>query len=346
MTIDMSVWQGRVDSEDNDAGLRFHQMVKPLNKAQKHGIVLLGFATDEGVKRNKGRIGAAKAPAIIRGALANLPWHHTLPIYDSGNVKCLDGDLVSAQRDMANHIEHALDNQHFPFVIGGGHEIAWASFQGLAQHCLKNQTSSAPSIGIINFDAHFDLRTPFGDAETGSSGTPFSQIAQYCFEHQWPFQYACLGVSRSSNTLALFNKADELSVLTVEDSDISPDTFNTVRQSLTQFMAKCDHLYLTIDMDVFPASTAPGVSAPATHGVSFPLVEGLIKEILQARDSDGKQKLKLADIAETNPLFDIDNQTSRIAARLVWTITRGLSPMNSRHTNTDLIQVNHSHDKE
>ncbi len=47
---------------------------------------------------------------------------------------------------------------------GGGHEVAWASFQGLvehlhkAKHLNKIQSEYNPKIGIVNFDAHFDLR--------------------------------------------------------------------------------------------------------------------------------------------------------------------------------------------
>ncbi|MCC4797088.1 formimidoylglutamase [Enterovibrio norvegicus] len=346
MPIDMSVWQGRMDSEDGDAGRRIHQVVSKLNDDVEEGIALFGFCTDEGVRRNKGRVGAKASPQLIRQALANLPLHHALPFYDGGDVDCDDGNLVDTQQAVSNKVTHALQHHHFPLVLGGGHEIAWASFQGLSAHCLARHPHHVPRIGIINFDAHFDLRTPSGDAVTGSSGTPFSQIADWCQTRQWPFLYACLGVSRSSNTQALFNKADTLNVLTVEDTDIAPHTLNNVAQSLAQFMDSCDYLYLTIDMDVFPASVAPGVSAPATHGVGYPLVEHLIKQVLSAKDENGEQKIRLADIAEFNPNYDIDNHTARLAARLVWTITRGLSPRQAKRTDNtrlDSHQINTAH---
>jgi len=85
---------------------------------------------------------------------------------------------------------------------------------------------------------------------------------------------------------------------------------------LQAFMAACDHLYLTIDLDVLPAFEAPGVSAPAARGVPLGLIEPLIETV---RDSG---KLRLADIAELNPDYDIDHRTARAAARLVWTLTQ------------------------
>ena len=59
--------------------------------------------------------------------------------------------------------------------LGGGHEIAWASYQGIAQ-ALQDDARLA-RLGIVNFDAHFDLRKP-EVAGPGTSGTPFLQIAE------------------------------------------------------------------------------------------------------------------------------------------------------------------------
>ena len=95
-------------------------------------------------------------------------------------------------------------------------------------------------------------------------------------------------------------------------------------EELTAFIDNVDHLYLTIDIDVFSASTAPGVSAPAARGVNYESVEALLQPIFNAKNSAGQAKLIIADLAEYNPNFDIDNQTARLAARLTWDITRAM----------------------
>mgnify|MGYP003495306083 CR=1 FL=1 len=59
---DMSVWQGRQDPEDGELALRWHNKVQPWQADSEPGVVLLGFACDEGVRRNKGRVGTAAAP--------------------------------------------------------------------------------------------------------------------------------------------------------------------------------------------------------------------------------------------------------------------------------------------
>jgi formiminoglutamase len=303
-----SLWQGRTDPEPNSE--RWHQCIQPLTRDAKPGCALLGFACDAGVARNQGRTGAAEGPAALRRALAPLAWHRLGPAYDAGDVRCEGDAMEAAQQALAERLAPLLDAGHLPIVLGGGHEVAYASWSGLARHL--EERAAAPRVGIINFDAHFDLRDP---AQVRSSGTPFAQIAAECQARGWSFRYACLGVSRAANTRALFQRADELGVLVKEDREFLPTRLEAIKRDLERFMARCDHLYLTIDLDVLPAAEAPGVSAPAARGVSLALIEPLIESI---RDSG---KLRLADLAELNPGRDIDGRTARAAARLIHLLT-------------------------
>lgn len=303
--LNLDAWSGRVDPEADSP--RWHQRIQPLCESQQPGLTLLGFACDEGVRRNQGRVGAANAPAAIRKMLANLAWHRQGPAFDAGDVCCNDGNLDGAQQRLGASVAELLDAGHLPVVLGGGHEVAFGSWQGIAAH-LASKLGRAPRLAIVNFDAHFDLRDP---AHIHSSGTPFAQIAEACAARGWPFRYACLGVSRAANTRALFHTAAELGVLVREDHEIRESTLDAIGAELDTFIADCDALYLTVDLDVLPAWEGPGVSAPAAHGVPVALLEPLI-ERLQASG-----KLLLAELAELNPEHDQDNRTARVAARLI-----------------------------
>lgn len=319
-TAEMALWQGRVNEEENDDGtaaLLWHQKVQGISDHLPPGFALLGFACDEGVRRNKGRPGAASGPDAIRSSLANVAWHQDR-VYDAGNVVCQNPDLESAQIEFSAQVQFLLDKGHFPLGLGGGHEMAYGTFLGLAQHL--STTNSAPAIGIINLDAHFDLRD---DCKGASSGTPFFQIARYCRHKNMRFHYCCLGISQLSNTAALFERAEHWGVSFLLDEALGVHDLSKAVSFINDFIHRCDVLYLTIDMDVFPASLVPGVSAPATRGVPLEVVERLIEVIKQA-NKKGKPKLCIADLAEYNPKFDIDGRGARIAARLVYLITRPL----------------------
>lgn len=307
LPADMSIWRGRDDTPDEgSAGRRWHQCVRPLSSDADNGVALLGFASDAGVARNHGRTGARQGPAKLRSMLAGLP-APSVSVFDAGTVSCEEDELETAQTEQADHLTALLGQGLMPITLGGGHEVALGSFRGLAHH-LENQASgTAPRIGIINFDAHFDLRL----APRGSSGTPFRQIADDCRQKNWPFQYCCLGISRFANTQALFDRAQELGVWWREDTDMGPAQFADTQHYLQAFIDQVDHVYFTLCLDVLPAGVAPGVSAPAAMGVNLNLIESLLDLIAQSG------KLRLADIAELNPAHDIDDRTARVAARLV-----------------------------
>jgi formiminoglutamase len=309
---DLTLWQGRIDTEEGDLAQRWHQQVQPLSAEpgrQTPGSVLLGFACDAGVLRNHGRPGAAAAPAAVRKVLANFAWHQPAPVYDGGEVHCQGDALEAAQFVLGTHVAAALAAEHRPLVIGGGHEVAWGSWQGLATWA---RTQAPQRIGVINFDAHFDLRA----GESSTSGTPFRQIADDCRAHGQPFQYACFGVSRHANTAALFARAAELGVCWLADDQLTPWQLDSARGTLAAFLERVDTVHLSIDLDVLPAATAPGVSAPAARGVDLAVVETLVDQILASG------KLLLAEIAELNPAFDIDHRTTRVAARLITRLAR------------------------
>lgn len=298
-------WQGREDTEDGENGLRWHQMVD--TKQHTSSCALLGFECDLGVAANKGRVGAVKGPNAIRNALANLAWHGECALSDVGNILA-ETQLPEAQTRYAQQIAKSLNKHSFVIGLGGGHEIAWGSYQGLVQH-LADQSNK--TIGIINFDAHFDLRNP---AQHTSSGTPFRQMAEYCHTHNQRFHYACLGVAESSNTSALFAYAKQTQTRYLLDIDCN---LQAAKQLLEPMLKEVDELYVTVCLDAFPASVAPGVSAPSALGISVEFVIKMLYWIAQSQ-STFHYNWQLADIAEMNPNYDIDNRTAKLAARLVF----------------------------
>jgi formiminoglutamase len=303
---DLALWSGRADAEEGPRALRWHQAVRPLLDGAAPGMALLGFACDAGVARNHGRPGAAEGPAALRRALANLAWRRTAPAWDAGDV-VVDGDaLEDGQRELADTVTRLLGAGHRPVVVGGGHEVALGSFLGLADHLARNAGARAPAIGVINLDAHLDLR-----AGRASSGTPFRQVAEACAARRWPFRYLCLGVDEGSNTEALFDTARRLGAGWRRDRASTPGRLDEVTAELAAFLATVERVHLTIDLDVLPAAVAPGVSAPAPRGVALEVVEALVDTVMASG------KLLLGEVAELNPRFDLDGRTARVAARLV-----------------------------
>ncbi|AXF17095.1 formimidoylglutamase [Paraburkholderia caledonica] len=315
--FDGKVWAGRSDDGEPGDTRRVFNQVTPFGSAlqvQRDAPVIVGFCSDEGVRRNQGRIGAAHAPKELRRVLAGLPAKTAMAaLADAGDVVCDDGDLEAAQAELAHVVSEVLAGGGRPLVFGGGHEVAWGTYSGLRLHQQREAENQAtPLISrkllIINFDAHFDLR----QKRPANSGTPFDQIALDCVERGVSFNYVCFGISDLGNTASLFAHAERLGVHYVLDVDMQETQLPQRLNELQKLLDAADDVYLTIDLDVLPAATAPGVSAPAALGVPLSVVEAMV---LRVRASG---KLRASDIAEYNPTLDQDRRTARAAARLAY----------------------------
>lgn len=288
-----AAWDGRDDGPGPEHA-RWHSAISPVEDFP--GVTLIGFASDEGVRRNHGRIGAAEGPLAIRAALASLAIHDDIPRYDAGTIVVQDGALEDGQRELSNSVLELIEDGHLVVALGGGHETSLGSHRGLR--------AAVGLSTIVNLDAHFDLRA----SPQSSSGTAFRQIADLEGEH---FSYNVFGISRPDNTRALFDAAAKLGVGVTTDDEIAEMTPSQAAGAALAAVEGHEHIHLSIDLGVLPVCIAPGVSAPAAVGVDLARIRAIIKALA------GTGCLRLIDVVELNPRFDIDGCTAQTAARLI-----------------------------
>ena len=299
----LNIWQGRNDG-DSPLHHRIFQRVEIAENYENispNNFVLHGFAVDEGVRRNKGRVGAAKAPDVIRKNMSNFPVvSPDFKLLDFGNITCEDGNLEKAQEELAQKVSQVFVQKAKSIVFGGGHEVTFTHYSAIKK-AFPNQ-----KVGIINLDAHFDNREP-QSGEGASSGTGFWQIAQ-----EGEINSLHIGIQRNSNTLKLFDTAHQFGMKYILADEIFYENLPKIYQQIDELIASIDHLYLTICMDVFNAAIAPGVSAAAYNGIfADAAFLHFYRHILKS------EKLVALDVAEVNPDFDIAERTARLAASLV-----------------------------
>ncbi len=283
-------WRGRVDA---DGGRRWHQVIQtPSDDAQ---VVFVGFPSDEGVRRNQGRPGAAAGPAHLRRSMSNLP-EVDLALADAGNTSVtgdLEGDLIAHVAELSCWVRP----DRLVVGLGGGHEISEAS--------LAFWREFAPNGHVLNLDAHLDMR----EESTPTSGTSFRTYLEAGGKNLHAF-----GISRAANTKPLVRLADQHGVPIVLDTEMDPWQWPAQREKLVSLLNQAEHVYLSLCLDVLEAGTAPGVSAPAGRGLSVAVVDDFVRTVAQSC------KCRLFDVAELNPSLDIDERTARVAARLIWTM--------------------------
>lgn len=294
------LWHGRFDSNE-DIDLRIWQIVKPFDDVSKeYGICFVGYDTDDGIKRNQGRIGAEKGSNAIRKAIQSFPIVENLKIYDYQNLK--NKVLEEAQKEYSLKISNVIKKGIFPIGLGGGHDIAFASYSGIRKAYPDKK------IGIVNFDTHLDMR-PYDNGAT--SGTSFKQI----LDGDKNVKYSIVGFKKQGNTKRLIDTAKNYNVLILDEED--DEKF--INDELKKYLADADILYVTFCMNVFNASDAPGVSAPTIMGLDPKKGKRILREIMDTG------KVVCIDFAEVNPEYDIDSRTAKLAGSLIYDIMNNLT---------------------
>lgn len=270
--------------------------------------VLAGFPVDEGVRRNGGRVGAAEAPDAIRRRLyAMTPDPRSTRFAalieetrDLGNL-IVTGDLEVDQTCLGSALAPYLTAGATVVVLGGGHETSYGHFLAYVNSGLE--------VAVINWDAHPDVR-PLRNG-LGHSGSPFRQMLDHpsgvCRG------YAVAGLqpgSVSAGHLRYLESVDaELHWYTAVDAD-QVDRITERRRGPA---------LVSFDLDVVGQAFAPGVSAPSVDGLT-PALLGKAA-YLAGRNPD----VRSVDFVEVNPLLDRDEQTTRLAAWLLWRFLEGLA---------------------
>jgi formiminoglutamase len=266
---------------------------------------MLGFPSDEGVRRNGGRIGAAAGPEALRAAFYHLVPDARFPRFqdllrhtrDLGDLE-VSGDVESDQRHLGEAIAPYLARGTFVVVLGGGHETSYGHFLGYA--------GGGRQVAIINWDAHADVR----ELKSGKahSGSPFRQAIE-------DPSGSCRGYTVAGLQPHLVAQA-HLEFVRQHGTAVWRE--EVVPQSIpTLYRGGSPPMLASFDLDAVDQAEAPGVSAPNAAGLSSELW------LAAAYQAGRCPAVTSADVVELNPRVDRDGQTARLAALTVWQILRG-----------------------
>lgn len=276
-----------------------------LGNGEVPRAIILGFPSDEGVRRNGGRVGAAQGPGTIRSALYRLcPDARSEQFHDLIGRTCdlgdleISGDVESDQRQLGQTLAPHLEQGVFAILLGGGHELSYGHF--LAYALLGR------GVEILNWDAHADVRELVRGRS--HSGSPFRQAIED--ESGACRRYSVAGLQPHSVARAHLELVEKHGQAVWRDQ-VSRQTIAALYQ------ASATPMLVSFDLDAVCDSEAPGVSAPNAGGLSSEL---WLEAAFAAGHSPSVQS---ADVVELNPVFDQDGRTARLAALTVWWLLKG-----------------------
>lgn len=265
--------------------------------------VILGCPTDEGVRRNGGRPGAAEGPAAIRRCL------YRLGVAGLEGLAILDlGDTVPGPDLETTHARHratvarVIGDGKRLITLGGGNDLAYPDVAGLA--------AAAPPVLAINVDAHYDVRAD----SPPNSGTPYRQLLEE--GHLAPTAFAVLGAQPHANSpvYTAYLAGLGAQVVTLREARMR-GLAATARGLLADSHEGA--VFWGFDMDAVAAAEAPGVSAPNPLGMSG-------EELVALAELAGADpRTRLVEISELSPPHDLDDRTARLAAVTIWYVLAG-----------------------
>lgn len=259
-------------------------------------VVLIGCPQDEGVRRNKGRVGAAQAPEAIRRALYRLVApENEIALFDAGDTR-IQPTLEETHTLHSRIVRQMLEDGKRVVALGGGNDLSYADCAALA--------AVADTVLAINVDAHFDVR-----ADTiRNSGTPYRQLLEE--GRILPQNFYEVGSLPMANSAVYRNYLVRKGAHIIDLNALYQQGISTTFERILENRSQA--IFWGLDMDVVRAADAPGVSAPNPIGISG-------YEFCQIGAVAGQdRRTRVFEITEVNPTYDLDSRTARLAAAAVY----------------------------
>lgn len=285
---------------------RANELLVTSEKGEKGKFGVIGLPLS---KSSISHSGASLAPGAIRSSLASFTTYSnelgkdlTDLILDFGDVLMHPTDIVESQRRITAEVGDVLASSAVNnwFFLGGDHGITYSTVKALAAQGKK--------IGIIQFDAHHDLRNTEDGGPT--NGTPFRRLLEdNVIEGK---QISQIGIRDFMNAKNYDHYAKEQGIKLYTMKDVEEQGIREIMKAELERLADfVDCIYLSVDMDVLDQAFAPGCPAIGPGGMDS---TSLINSIeLAARH----EKVKMMDIVEIDPTLDFRDMTSRVAAYLL-----------------------------
>lgn len=300
---------------------RLGNHVKPIEISQladiAHGIAIVGFSDDSGIRNVGGRSGAAEGPAALRQKLYKFTTGTpSIPLYDLGDLLPL-GTIEETHRAGALICRRLHGAGHVPVIIGGGHDLGFPPALGLMEARAGKQ------IGFCNIDAHLDVRP----ATNGiTSGSPWFLLREHPLFAKSKGRMEEFGLQRHCNASVLVEYAirHKFGLHWLDDIRKNRKPVDAQFADLLKRLSKNDSVLVSFDIDSVQWSDAPGCSAPQTLG--FTAAEA----IAMSERSGECKKVKSFGLFELSPALDPDGRTASLAAHCVNAFLKGRGAWNRK----------------
>lgn len=226
--------------------------------------------------------GTAAGPAAILTASLQLEAFDgkTIPgkagIHTHQPLPCKAEKAVDDLEAIAAEVEEVIKKNGLPAILGGEHTVTLGA--------LKAFTGSGKKIGVVQFDAHADLRDSYEN----------NHLSHACVMrrvHEMNIPFMQIGIRSLSEEEHRFRGANNIHSLDAADlyakgipPEILPRDFP-------------EQIYITFDVDCFDACIMPATGTPEPGGLTWYQVMELLHKVTEERRVCGFDVVELAPIS-------------------------------------------------
>jgi len=233
--------------------------------------------------------------------------------------------LVDCADDLRRMVGECIDESAVPVVLGGDHSLAMAGISAALERMPED-------LAVLWIDAHADVNTP-GTSQTGNvHGMPLAALwglpsgTTGLAHEQWEKLLHSIGRNALSPNRTCWYGLRDLDPAEQKRVRASAVTMHEidrvgVEQSISRLIqwveaSGAKGLWVSFDVDVLDPILAPGTGTAVRGGLTYR--EGhLLAELLHEQLQASEVKMVGLDVVETNPLFDRNNETAKVAVEWI-----------------------------
>ncbi len=251
-------------------------LISFLNAAQRVSHMLLKIPFDQG---NLKQQGAALAPHVLAKAIHK----------ETIDVQVNSGNFEETQENIEKVATKYFEKGKVA-SIGGDHSITY----GL----VKAASKKFKNLGLVYFDAHLDCEDDFLPPS-------HEDVVRAIVKEKLvaPENILMIGVRKTWPKEEEFVRKHNIRV-------VKPGNSDEALRALKELNAKCEHLYVSVDIDVFDPEIAPATVYREKNGLNFEDFKKFIT-VLNFKRIIG------FDLVEYSPSLDSNGKTGTLASNVI-----------------------------
>ncbi len=232
--------------------------------------------------------------------------------------------IAAVYANQAQAIKESILAGNIPFILAGDHSTAGATIAGI------KMAHPDKKLGIIWVDAHADLHSPYTSPSGNVHGMPLAcslnddnldcqinlpnEKTINCWNEMknlggiapkiLPEDIVFIALRDFEAPEKHLIDKNNIKVITVDEAR-EGGIQNTIANSL-DYLSKCDHIYISYDVDSIDSSISKGTGTPVPAGLNDKELDELLIGLLKS------EKINCFEVTEINPTLDSENKMAEI----------------------------------